>query len=835
MAESTFVGTIAASAPDYGIVLVYRSDTTPALSDLIIAHLPYGDGQFGASPMAAFHTGMDVLCWQNDSSSHLAYVLGPANKQIGDRTDPTGGTLLYHIDKFMSGDTRSFEDMLNGLIGNYRDFFRTHSHGADRDILPGDFDALDKEGMAGLHVGRLLATLRGSSVACIDVSSITHTIRSTGIRVEEHTLRTERVVDGDLSIRNRALSTSEAFGLRTGAIMEVNSEGTDLQPVNPDAIPLYRFQSIEGEALNGSEDLVVGFPQDTEVHNSSTEPPILARERTDLSGNISKASTRGLLFVKSPFIPGVHQLGYGEDSLLEPDSGTFYDLREPFEAEEEESSQEDDSTSPEEKVDDAAINKLIETLLSEDYLSLVKAKLADKGLTLATMDKSLYGIMNKPDEISGVTSEAAYPLPQTLTLVDPATGEEKLYYASTSFISQEPDGSILICDGYGSEIRMSRGNIYLGAALDVFIRPGRDLSVMVPRHQSYNSQGSCTINSSDAMFVRAVTDLKIAGATGGTGVVTLESKSTQAMEVPGGLVIKSNSNLSVTGRDVYVGRNAHESKSKNRITEPETQGSIIIDAGSKGVIMERSMAHTVDSSEVVIGSLQGYSNSAITIAQGLIGLYTRQVQVPASMLIQNLDGTVSVSVFRDNDITDVTLSTASACDVIINGGVVIDKNLIVNQSARINDRFAAKTISSTSTSNSLIPPKEVPGTFKKQEMNAPKAVQGFGRASASTVKAMSNTLYQDYYVVGNQFAFPKDYGISSTLRVPGMVWQARDFRYGTSENVWEEQYVKDANNEDTACYPGYNVWEEATISVEGYETKKLKDSYIINTERTPIQ
>ena len=101
MAESTFVGTIAASAPDYGIVLVYRSDTTPALSDLIIAHLPYGDGQFGASPRAAFHTGMDVLCWQNDSSSHLAYVLGPANKQIGDRTEPTGGTLLYHIDKFM--------------------------------------------------------------------------------------------------------------------------------------------------------------------------------------------------------------------------------------------------------------------------------------------------------------------------------------------------------------------------------------------------------------------------------------------------------------------------------------------------------------------------------------------------------------------------------------------------------------------------------------------------------------------------------------------------------------------------------------------------------------
>ena len=116
MADSLFVGTIAASAPDYGVVLVSRGHTTLGLGDLVIAHLPYSDGQFGAVPKIAFPTGTDVLCWQNESSSHLAYVLGAANKMISDKEEYTGGNLLYHIDKFLTGDLRAFEDMLIGLI-----------------------------------------------------------------------------------------------------------------------------------------------------------------------------------------------------------------------------------------------------------------------------------------------------------------------------------------------------------------------------------------------------------------------------------------------------------------------------------------------------------------------------------------------------------------------------------------------------------------------------------------------------------------------------------------------------------------------------------------------
>jgi hypothetical protein len=836
MADSLFVGTIAASAPDYGVVLVSRGHTTIGLGDLVIAHLPYSDGQFGAVPKIAFPTGTDVLCWQNESSSHLAYVLGAANKMISDNEEYTGGNLLYHIDKFLTGDARAFEDMLNGLISQYRTYFRNHSQGADRDILPGDFDALDREGLAGLHVGRLLATLRGSSVSCIDVSSLTNAIRSIGVTIEEHTLRTERVVDNGITANNRALSTSEAFGLRTGAIMEQSPDGTSLSPVNPSAIPLYRFQSVEGEALHGSEDLVVSFPQDTEVHDSGTEPPILARERTDLGGAISKASSQGILMAKTPLIPGIHQLGYGEQSAKSPDSGTFYDLREPYEAGDEgEETTEEKDASPEEKVDDAALNKLIETLLSEDYKALLKEKLAAKGLKLSTIDSSIYGKMEEPDEISGITTEAAYPLPKTLTLVDPATGNEQLYYASASFISQESDGSILICDGYGSEIRMSRGNIYIASALDTFIRPGRDLSAMVPRHQSFNSQGSCTINSSDAMFVRAVNSLKIAGATGGTGVVTLESKSTQAVDVPGGLVIKSNSNLSVTGKDLYIGRNAHEGKAQNRVTEPEEQGMIILDAGSNGTILERSLAHTMDSMEVTVGSLQGYSNAALVVRQGNIGLLARYVQIPANVAIQGLNGLATVSVYRDGDMVDLALTTSSVCGVTVNGSMIVDKDFQVNDSMKVVNTLLAKKIGSTSELNGLIESKEADKVFRKEGLGSSVAPSSVGRTVSGMLKQRSNTLYQDYFVTGNQFSFPKDYGISSTLRFPGMVWQARDFRYSTSEVVWTEQYIKDANNEETACYPGYNVWEEATLSVTGYETKKLKDSYVINAERTPVR
>ena len=129
---------------------------------------------------------------------------------------------------------------------------------------------------------------------------------------------------------------------------------------------------------------------------------------------------------------------------------------------------------------DAALNRLIDGLLEGDYREAVLKAMARHGLSVTRRE----GAVLQADLPGGPVDGEAYPPPESVELTDRVTGKVTRYYATSSFITQEPDGSICLCDGYGSEIRMSRGAIHISPALDLHLRPGRDLSAMAGRHQS---------------------------------------------------------------------------------------------------------------------------------------------------------------------------------------------------------------------------------------------------------------------------------------------------------------------------------------------------------------
>ena len=56
-------------------------------------------------------------------------------------------------------------------------------------------------------------------------------------------------------------------------------------------------------------------------------------------------------------------------------------------------------------------------------------------------------------------------------------------YSTTSIIEQRADGSVLLSDGHGAEIRMAGGRMTITAPLDIHIMPGRDLIEWVPRNR----------------------------------------------------------------------------------------------------------------------------------------------------------------------------------------------------------------------------------------------------------------------------------------------------------------------------------------------------------------
>lgn len=821
----TFVGTVVTSAPDFGVALVYKSYTAPRLTDLVIAYLPHSDGKYGASAHAAFTSGTNVLCAMNPNSTHIAYIIGPANDRIDADLESTIGLLHYNVEKFTTGDSTTHIMVLDSLMEGMAAWFTNRAHGASRDAIAGDFDASDKQGLAGLHVGRLIAQLRGSAIAYIDVSGDTHKVRLVGDTIEHHTLMSETIDGPYYSAHNRAVTLSEAFGLKDGPIAEADDDASTLTPTSETTLPLYRSQHIAGPAVDGEEALVLEFPYDTDEHDSSTEPTMLSKRRTALSGELSQASALGVMSVKTPFIEGIHQLGYGQAPLQK--DKPFEELREPFKYEEGQKKEEKKQPSVQEEIDDAALHKLIGTILSGDYLEAFKKKMAERGLLVSTKGNSLYGRMGEPDMPGGVSGSPAYALPESIVLTDPVTQESKEYYASMSFITQEPDGSILLCDGYGSEIRMSRGNIYISPALDLIARPGRDMSAMVPRHLSFNAQEHVTINSTKSIYVRASEDLKMVGATSGTGVVTVECMATSDGKAPSGLILRSNKNLSVTGKELYIGRNAHSTKDKNKTTQPATPGTIVIDAGSNGTITEHSKSHTVDAGEVLLGAFGKSNSAAISISQNNIGLYAQQILAPAQLLVSSM-GSIPVFVFRDGKETTINIQTAASADkavIVVEGSMLIGKNVLCNGGMQVNKGVTARGVNSISETNGVIDkPDRVFEAAEMPELTAPKDL---GRNTAKSAYTASQGVYQDLYLTVNSFAFPETYSIATDLRMPGMVWQVRGEELGNTK-VWEEKYVKDIDDKETACYPGYDVWEAANISVADYELKPLKDGYIVN-------
>ena len=83
---------------------------------------------------------------------------------------------------------------------------------------------------------------------------------------------------------------------------------------------------------------------------------------------------------------------------------------------------------------------------------------------------------------SGMMFKPFAPLPEFGEVkVDQRDGHNVRYYKARSCIQMMDDGSVSIEDGYGSQIMMSGGHIYLAAPGDLNMRPGRNFVAWAPR------------------------------------------------------------------------------------------------------------------------------------------------------------------------------------------------------------------------------------------------------------------------------------------------------------------------------------------------------------------
>lgn len=176
------------------------------------------------------------------------------------------------------------------------------------------------------------------------------------------------------------------------------------------------------------------------------------------------------------------------------------------------------------------------------------------------------------------------------------------YYNTASFFSMTEDGSIVIGDGYGSQITMTGGQIRLEAGGDVMLMSGSRV-VALGKEAIIRGKGSVDISSSDKdVRIKAERNLQMLGANSGSGGVLIESKGRgtfqdydqkigEQVEASGIMLLSRSGNVSTVTQTIYLRSGVAEGNA-------ESSGNIIIDcANGRGNMVSYARSHALFNSQ----------------------------------------------------------------------------------------------------------------------------------------------------------------------------------------------------------------------------------------------
>lgn len=208
------------------------------------------------------------------------------------------------------------------------------------------------------------------------------------------------------------------------------------------------------------------------------------------------------------------------------------------------------------------------------------------------------------------------PEPKKLN-IDHRYGKQN-FYETESFMSLLEDGSIVIGDGYGAEIRMSGGCLFLSAPGDVWLKGGRDVHAWAGSDVIIKAKNSADITTTDKNIrIKSGNHvLVLAGSDDTPGGVLIESRSqSQTYDFEqagddikfGGVVLRApKSNIVGVAHQMYFGTGSEDSSI--------TPGSITLDAGhgSSDIITKaQAMYHYVAENGEILHFFQNNADAPV--------------------------------------------------------------------------------------------------------------------------------------------------------------------------------------------------------------------------------
>lgn len=826
-----------------------------------------GNGVLGPMKIgAAYPVHTKVVCF-HPPGSPICYVLGSLPDYVTSNTFNKVPDVIVPGSRVGINHDRAHRTGLerpNGISGeiNFAD-------GRPLDELPGDYGYINELGLS-FGLGRIMAWLRASHFCGVEAFWVDNLLRLTGYNFEVQTSASELRAVNDQGEFNELLRWGPYPWETTGVIdpqtdfTTKGGNGADgrvgREPIEDDQAGLWRVQRFRGY-LGDLEKTIVSLPLrnalqgDVETMSADTKLPGVFEQGYGIDGQYHVRSAKGILLEKTVAIPVPKE-------KIAPDDPTG-DTEENYKAAGVWGNGDDhERTEPVIDEDQAGMR----SLLAWERHALFYGYYQNMGFAKHTKDWLL------PEESEAASAlgfdNALYspdtaldpktfwmPLPKHVDLDVDHRGQAR-YYAGRSFFQIEDDGSIIIEDAYGSQIRMEGGNIFLSARNDVVMQPGRNVQMWAPHDAVIKSGNSTDISCSKGdMRLKAEGNLMMLANTKGVLIESAFEPGIDGDEKPDwssvgedvesrGVLIKAlNSSVISMSKDAYFRAGATE--------DNKFVGQLHMDAGAgdgEAFIHGREITSRArQRAQMIVGSTGENTDTSsfeFNKYEFVVGGKELQsvVMGSKSFVFGNEDGTdVSFSVMGDiytkgnivvNEAAYVSKNITGGKSLIAQEGIHSKGNAIItgvilckNIAADDSTGFLAPTGDNFNAEDN--PPPEHP-TFGEKIIDAEEArSQGSLRSTREDDNQLVFDLIEELYGQNSKFASdeliadavfsfrtPEQYGTDIEFKWYETRWQEMNRKLLQQNKVWEEVAVRAPGaGKDTMPYPGYEVWEEREMFV----------------------
>lgn len=557
------------------------------------------------------------------------------------------------------------------------------------------------------------------------------------------------------------------------------------EPVEDDQQPFHRTRHYNGYAGQGGKRIVNAPPKGaTGVNRYGDEAAYvgLFEEQVSQAGMWTVRSAKGVRFMKRTLIPVPKAMKRPEDAT--GDNETNYRAASRQGAGVDHAVTGDITASGPDPHMNRALGVMDAQTYAVNWEGVIGFKYHEKDYYLPEEEtlKESVGVSNITEiPFSQLRNSNFLPMPTPGEVTVDHRYQAVKYYPSHSYFELMDDGGVLMGDGYGSEIRMVGGNIYITCPGDLFLQPGRRL-----------------VGMAKDVFVRAENGLELSTT---ERDVRIHSGRNMEVAAEGGVLVESKSLTSDwTGWRDSVG-------------EDVRQSGINLKAANSCVATWADMIYMrtgVDSvgTGIVIDAGQGEGNVSINCSN---------YQLWASSGVGNYVGEAYTPFVFSSDGALIGGSLSLKGTLVTSGSILTDGSLIA--SGHVVTALAEQY-------SGQVAPLKDQGLAEADEGIAANAdLQETTKTAAGTSyeSLWENGFYQSGQCGDNQtiqdirFSFRTGAQYNSDdFRLYEARWQQLARLWETSSSYWSEKPVS-KSGEDTYPFPG----KEKLVEEPSFYTQDL--------------